>query len=71
MRSFCLVRDRMFLFFYRLMMAIEASGCAILLQVVLVIGISQAAVFNINAVLNSGKNFAGLHPADDYPIVST
>lgn len=52
------------------MMASETNGCAKLFQVLLVVGISQAAVFNINAVLNTGKNFAGLHPADDYPVVS-
>lgn len=54
-------------------MAIEISGSSamVVFQVLLVVGVTKAAVFNINAVLNTGKNFAGLHPTEDYPIVSS
>lgn len=46
------------------------SGCEILVLIPLLVGVIEAALFNVNAVLNTGKNLVGLHPTEDYPIVS-
>lgn len=46
------------------------NGSVMLWLLLMVAGVAKAAVFNVNAVLNTGRSLAGLSPAEDLPIVS-